>query len=244
MNKAAQLSPQRASLASFRDAVLLDQASTGIGERLCELGQPLALGKGAQMPTHDAQDQLVFVADGAAKLIANTAPDHVHVLAFHFAGDVVSVLNRSDGDFRLVALTPIELVAFPASPFFDLAQEEPVVLRCVLSRSLQALHRSRTKMMRLGHKSARQRLADFLLSMAQRLCGLEAGPCQMSLPMSRRDIAESLGLTIETVSRQFTELRELGLLETQGRSIVRMPDLHALAAEAGQTPQTQKLQET
>jgi len=51
--------------------------------------------------------------------------------------------------------------------------------------------------------------------------------------MSRRDIGDSLGLTIETVSRQFSELREAGLVETEGRSIVRFIDLEKLAGEAG-----------
>ncbi|MEL7447515.1 MAG: helix-turn-helix domain-containing protein, partial [Pseudomonadota bacterium] len=111
------------------------------------------------------------------------------------------------------------------------------------SRSLQALHRSRTKMMRLGHKSARQRVSDFLYSMAERLCGCSTGTCELTLPMSRRDIGESLGLTIETVSRQFTELKEIGLVETQGRSIVRLLDLNALALEAGQPRPSCKSQE-
>jgi CRP/FNR family transcriptional regulator len=109
----------------------------------------------------------------------------------------------------------------------------------VLTRSLQALHRSRTRMMQLGHKSARQRIADFLVSMAERLTdstgGTAGGACRLILPMSRRDIGDSLGLTIETVSRQFTELREAGLIETRGRSLVQLRDLAALAQAAGQT---------
>jgi CRP/FNR family transcriptional regulator len=51
--------------------------------------------------------------------------------------------------------------------------------------------------------------------------------------MSRRDIGDSLGLTIETVSRQLTELREAGLVETEGRSIISLSDIAALARLAG-----------
>jgi CRP/FNR family transcriptional regulator, anaerobic regulatory protein len=103
----------------------------------------------------------------------------------------------------------------------------------VLTRSLQALHRSRTRMMQMGHKSAAARIADFLVSMAERLSGTAQGPCAFALPMSRRDIGDSLGLTIETVSRQLTELREAGLVETEGRSKVALTDVAALARIAG-----------
>jgi len=98
---------------------------------------------------------------------------------------------------------------------------------------LQALHRSRTRMMQMGHKSAQQRIADFLVSMAERLAGCTSGACAFALPMSRRDIGDSLGLTIETVSRQLTELREAGLVETEGRSKVSLSDVAALARLAG-----------
>ena len=55
----------------------------------------------------------------------------------------------------------------------------------------------------------------------------------MSLPMSRRDIGDSLGLTIETVSRQLTDLREAGLLTTEGRSKILLTDIAALTRLAG-----------
>jgi CRP/FNR family transcriptional regulator len=88
-------------------------------------------------------------------------------------------------------------------------------------------------MMQLGHKSAAARLADFLVAMAERLAGCTSGACAFVLPMSRRDIGDSLGLTIETVSRQLTELREAGLVVTEGRSKVCLGDVAALARIAG-----------
>lgn len=220
-------------MASFRGAILLNRASPQVADRLCALGEPVSLSKGEELPSDAEDDRLVFVSSGSAKLTAQAEPEQTHILAFHFPGDFVSVLRRCDGYFRLIALTDVELVVFQASSFLDLAQEEPAVLRSVLARSIQALHRSRTKMMRLGHKSARQRIADFLVSMAERICGCTCGSCEISLPMSRRDIGDSLGLKIETVSRQFTDLRDEGLIETTGRSLVKFNDLKALAAEAG-----------
>lgn len=231
--------PPGSGIAAFRAALPHGTGDAPTADALCATGTEVVLARGAQLAPDPVEDRLVWIASGAAKLIAPHA-EGPHgpvpggqVLAFHFAGDLVSVLRQTDGDFRLVALTDCELVAFPADRFLDAAQGDPAVLRAVLIRSLQALHRSRTRMMQMGHKSAQQRIADFLVAMAERLADCNAGACAFALPMSRRDIGDSLGLTIETVSRQFTELREAGLVETEGRSKVRLSDIDALAKMAG-----------
>ena len=246
-------SPELTSMAAFRASVPFGGGPERTAERLCAVGRYQALSRGKELAGNRDEDRLVYIAEGSAKLIALSGPAQAkngdqgsgsaacdHVLAFHFEGDIVSVLRQSDTDFRLIALTDLELVIFPAKQFLDVAQDDPAVLRSVLTRSLEALHRSRTKMMQLGHKSARQRIADFLVTMAKRLTGRTDGPCEITLPMSRRDIADSLGLTIETVSRQFTELRDAGLVETEGRSCVRLTDIRQLATEAGNTASTTK----
>jgi len=227
------------SLAEFRAALPAGTGEGTVADRLCALGEAAQLVRGAQLAPDLHEDRLVWIASGSAKLVAphaggpNGPVPGGQVLAFHFAGDLVSVLRQSDGDFRLVALADCALVIFPADAFLDAAQADPPVLRSVLSRSLQALHRSRTRMMQMGHKSAAARIADFLVSMAERLADCTAGACAFALPMSRRDIGDSLGLTIETVSRQLTELREAGLIVTEGRSKVRLSDIGALAKLAG-----------
>jgi CRP/FNR family transcriptional regulator, anaerobic regulatory protein len=235
-------------MAAFRTGLPVGAADAPTADRLCAIGACLHLAKGEQLTPDPANDRLVYLAAGSAKLVAQSgassqwhsadpdraaAPSVNQVLAFHFAGDMISVLRQSDGDFRLVALRDCELVIFPAEDFLDEAQSDPAVLRSVLTRSLQALHRSRTRMMQMGHKSAQQRIADFLVSMAERLADCTAGACAFSLPMSRRDIGDSLGLTIETVSRQLTELRDAGLVATEGRSKILLADIAALARLAG-----------
>ena len=236
--------PPDFGLAAFRAALPPGTGEGGVADALCALGQSVHVGRGQELDPDADNDRLVWLASGAAKLVARapapaapSAPGS-QVLAFHFAGDLVSVLRQSaretgGGDFRLTALTPCELVIFPSDRFLDCAQADPAVLRSVLTRSLQALHRSRTRMMQMGHKSAAARIADFLVAMAERLADCTQGQCAFALPMSRRDIGDSLGLTIETVSRQLTELREAGLVTTEGRSKVALKDVGALARIAG-----------
>ncbi len=228
-----------AGLAAFRAALPKGTGGAATADQLCAIGTFAHLAKGEQLAPDPRDDRLVYIANGCAKLVAPSGAESPinQVLAFHFGGDMVSVLRQcageSWGDFRLVALTGCDLVVFPADRFLDIAQADPAVLRSVLTRSLQALHRSRTRMMQMGHKSAQQRIADFLVSMAERLTGCTSGQCAFTLPMSRRDIGDSLGLTIETVSRQLTELREAGLVETEGRSGICLCDVTALAKIAG-----------
>lgn len=235
--------PPAFGLDQFRAALPAGTGEGRVADGLCALGEAAQLARGEELAPDPETDRLVWLASGAAKLVARGAArpgagtpaggPGGQVLAFHFAGDLVSVLRQKDGDFRLVALTPCDLVTFPSDRFLDHAQGDPAVLRSVLTRSLQALHRSRTRMMQMGHKSAAARIADFLVSMAERLTGATRGPCAFALPMSRRDIGDSLGLTIETVSRQLTELREAGLVATEGRSKVAITDVGALARIAG-----------
>jgi len=225
-----------------------------IADQLWALGVLARLAKGAQLAPDAEDDRLVWIATGAVKLVApppQGTADSVpggQVLAFHFAGDLVSVLRQSagsaSGDLRLVALSDTTLAIFPADRFLDVAQADPAVLRSVLARSLQALHRSRTRMMQMGHKSAAARIADFLVAMAERLADCTSGPCTFALPMSRRDIGDSLGLTIETVSRQLTELREAGLVATEGRSNITLKDVGALARIAGRGQNTSEKPDT
>lgn len=168
-------------------------------------------------------DRLVFVENGAAKLLSQK-----HILTFQFPGDVVSIPKSSADDFALVALTDLECVTFRTKRLLDCDTQDALTSQHILKQALRALHSNRIHMMQMQHQSAKQRLAEFLLNIAQRLGSGVDRAREFSLPMSRGEIAASLGLTIETVSRQFRELRDTGLIATQGRSIIKVSDLDAL----------------
>ncbi|WP_172970165.1 Crp/Fnr family transcriptional regulator [Erythrobacter sp. THAF29] len=200
--------------------------------RLETIAQRFALPSSEALPETGHGERIVFITGGAAKLIAPGTPKG-HILAFQFPGDIVSISHRPEGSATLVALSELELVMFLAHEFLDAAEIDPALLRAVLVRSLDTIQRNRIRMMRLGHRTARQRVAGFLVNMGERLCGCTSGPCELDLPMGRGDIGNSLGLTIETVSRQFTELRGEGFVTTSGRSAVHIADIDALRREAG-----------
>lgn len=225
-------------MAAFRAAIRFDQGSGEVADQLCAIGEYLSLAPGDELAVDTDDDRLIYIASGAAKLLSQARSGSgmqagSHVLAFQFAGDIVSVLRKPAGGSSLVALSEVDLIAFSANQFLDIAQGDPAVLRAVLVKSLDSLQRTRTRMMHLGHQTARQRIAGFLVSMADRICGCTGGKCEFLLPMGRSDIGDSLGLTIETVSRQFTDLRKEGLVSTPSRSMVCLTDIDALKREAG-----------
>lgn len=173
-------------------------------------------------------EQLAFLCVGAAKLVARASGGREQVVSFHFAGELACVPNGAMHAYSIEALTPCELLAFPVSEFLELARSEPAILSQVCDRVLGALHRASEKSVALGRKTAQERVCSFLVGMTERIGVRQGAGFAMRLPMSRRDIADALGLTNETISRQFAELRMSGIIETSGRSLVTIPDINAL----------------
>lgn len=209
------------------------EPGSAIGRRLRELALPMSVAKGAIAPLDPSIPLLVYLVDGATKLVARASRDREQIVAFYFGGDIVCVPGGKTHGYVLSALRDSRLLVFPEKAFYDCAEQDPAMLRALLERMERALHRCRDKTVGLGRKNAQERLASFLVAMAERMEMREDGVCVLDLPMSRRDIGDSLGLTIETVSRQFGELRAQGLLQTDGRYRVKLPDLLALENLAG-----------
>lgn len=128
---------------------------------------------------------------------------------------------------------------FSRRDFDAFAREHPALEHKLLDRTLDELDRTRRWMLLLGRKSASEKVASFLLEMSERLvepgCQIDFGlpHRRLSLPFSRQQIADVLGLTIETVSRQFTRLKAEGIVDLPSRREVVILDRAALEAEAG-----------
>lgn len=220
----------------FAAAILPAGVAPNVRARFQSLARHVVADAGGAPLEHQKQDQIVFVASGATKLVARASRGREQIVAFHFAGDLVSLPARGRHSYSLVALQRSEFLSFCATDFLASAQDASGITNEILRRSLVSLSRCREKSITLGRKTAQERLASFLATMADRIGVSQDGGCVLDLPMSRRDIADSLGLTIETVSRQFTILRDLTLVETSGRSTVTLTDIPALEDRAGHLP--------
>ncbi|GAB5349729.1 Crp/Fnr family transcriptional regulator [Alteriqipengyuania sp. 357] len=178
----------------------------------------------------------VFVGSGACKLSAFVSSEREQILSFHFQGDIVQVPAQGRYGFALTALSACEALAIPTDSLSKAGPENFAMLKLASRETENALAKSRETSIILGRRSAQERVASFILGIHDRLAADADQDAWLDLPMSRSEIADCLSLTIETVSRQFSELRDLGLIETEGRSALRVLDRQGLSRCAGELP--------
>ena len=104
----------------------------------------------------------------------------------------------------------------------------PRLERRMFTMAVKDLMAAQEQMLLLGRKTAREKVATFLVKLAQRAAKIGHPPSEVALPMSRADIADYLGLTIETVSRTLTKLKSEKLIDVPNATEIIIPNLHAL----------------
>lgn len=164
------------------------------------------------------------------------------IVGLLFASDFIGRPLRSIAPYEAVAVTDVRMCMFRRSQFEDLLSRNRALERRLLEATLDELDAARDWMLLLGRKSAREKVASFLMILARRAALLEkrsiCDRAKFAIPLSREAIAEFLGLTIETVSRQLTALRKDGIIELQGARSVAIIDYGALAVLAGEDQST------
>lgn len=179
------------------------------------------------------------VISGVAKLVRGMEDGREQIVGLLFPSDFVGrALSRSMGvaavPYTVQAATPLELCSFPAKGFEALLTRHPELEHKLLERTLSELDSARDWMLLLGRKSAAERVATFLHHIARRCAtsGCKTGE-NFDLPLTRADMADFTGLTIETVSRQISRLRKDGILAMEGNRHVVLVDMARLAERAG-----------
>ena len=165
----------------------------------------------------DKATALYQVEFGAVRVYRLLADGRRQISAFHMAGEVFGF--EADGTHHFFA----EAVGATGVRILRLSTGADLSHR-LLPLALQSLVRAQEHLLVLGRQHAVERVAAFLLDMAERQGGLS----RFELPMSRMDIADYLGLTIETVSRVFTKLKEKGIVRLPGLRSVEITRWQAL----------------
>lgn len=153
-------------------------------------------------------------------------------------GDFLGRPGRSVTPFLVEALSETEFCSFDHKAFEHLLADAPELHSRLTDVMLDELDAARKWMKILGRKSAREKLCSFFVYLAYRLNRQSMRASDRSLPdiihltMTREQIADFLGLRIETVSRQFSRLAQEGLIEPVGRHGLRLPDFRAVLEAA------------
>lgn len=154
-----------------------------------------------------------------------------------FASDFIGRPLREFAPYEAVAVTDVRMCLFHRREFERVLLRSQSLERRLLEMTLDELDAARDWMVLLGRKTAKERLASFFMILARRAAMLKktslAEGVTVELPLTREAIAEYLGLTIETVSRQFTAMRKNGLIEMIDRRSIKILDLGSLADLAG-----------
>lgn len=199
-------------------------------EALAELGRRRSLSAGQTLVWEGEESLLVAnVIEGVLKLSTSTGDGREQIVGIVYPSDFIGRPFGEHSHHSVTALTDAKVCLFTRRQFDTFARQHPEVGHELLRRTLRELDRARNFMLLLGRKTAAEKVASLLLDMASRLSDNEG---RFALPIGRQQMADLLGLTIETVSRQLSRMRAAKVIETEGRRGMIVRDPNALAAAA------------
>lgn len=170
---------------------------------------------------------------GVVKLSKMMSDGRQQIVGLQFAPDFLGRPFLGESTISAEAATTTEICTFPRQIIDRFATEVPDFERKLHNQSLKELDEARDWMLTLGRKTAHEKVASFLNLIATHINPEQQATQSFDLPLSRADIADFLGLTIETVSRQMTKLRKEGIIVIENNRHVTIPDIRRLRRAAG-----------
>jgi len=185
----------------------------------------------------DISSHYFSVMAGAIKLVKNLADGHQHIIGLIYSPGFAGQCLNSHHTYSAEAATEVELCSYSREPFDIFEKAHPELEHKIFEITVRELDTCRDWMLLLGRKCSYERVAGFLLMMADRLFETGAASpnknyAHFQLPFTRLEIADYLGLTLETVSRQFSLLKQEKIIALPSSRDVVIADLQLLGAIA------------
>lgn len=188
---------------------------------------------------HERPEYFANIIAGVVKLTKTLADGRQQIVGLQFPSDFIGRPFGSRSPYYAEAATDVTLCTFGKERFERLLMQHPGIEHRLFEHTLDELDAAQEWMLLLGRKSASEKVASFLLMIARRSRQVtcEANKdglhfAKFDLPLTRADIGDYLGLTIETVSRQMTRLKSQGIIKLEGMRTVIVPELDHLAEAA------------
>jgi CRP/FNR family transcriptional regulator len=201
----------RRNTASVSDADRVLDALTIIGSKL-RIGENQTL-----FSEGDRADHAYKIVSGVMRLCKNFPDGRRQIAQFLFPGDYLSFIKLAEHSFCAEAVVDVELLSFPQVQLEQLCERHPDLRGRLFQMASGRIRDIQNHLTIVGRQTAKERVASFLLLLSERLA---SNSSVFDVPMSRQDIADYLGLTMETVSRILSQFR--------AKRIVASPDLHRL----------------
>jgi CRP/FNR family transcriptional regulator len=182
----------------------------------------------------DPAAHLFEIVSGCLRLYKLMADGRRAITGFMFPGEILGVSFKDRYLFTAEAVTEVKLRRYPRAQMHASLARMPGLSREVLAMACDELSAAQDQMLLLGRKTAQERIASFLVTVAKRMSRDGAPAREIELPMARLDMADFLGLTIETVSRVLTKLKTEGLISLPSPHRVVLDKLPGLLRVAGE----------
>ncbi|MEQ1697167.1 MAG: Crp/Fnr family transcriptional regulator [Hyphomicrobiaceae bacterium] len=179
------------------------------------------------------------IVSGVVKLVKTSSDGRQQIVGLQFGDEFLGQPFEQSWRLSAEAATDVDICCFSQGAFDGLRGRNPAFEGALLQDAMGSLDAARDWMFVLGRKTAEEKLASFLVFIAERLGPGKSGAKGVQhvtggvafdgeLPLSRTEISQFLGLRIETVSRQFKKLKALGLVDTSGNRGIRILNLDRL----------------
>lgn len=193
----------------------------------------------AMLVEEGAPRRRVFsLTSGMLRLLTALPDGRRQITGFLLPGDYLGLLDEATHTLTAEAVVPSVLCGFPVPQMQDLMERYPRLKDRLHQMTKAALRQAWDNQLVLGRLAPVEKVSSFLLVLSARLASGRPVSDTVPLAMTRADIADYLGLTVETVSRSFTKLRQQGLIRLPDAHRVEIVDREALAAVAGMEPQS------
>ncbi|TDI58869.1 MAG: cyclic nucleotide-binding domain-containing protein [Alphaproteobacteria bacterium] len=176
-----------------------------------------------ETPTH-----IFNLTEGTIRLVKLLPNGRRQIVGFTFPGDMMGLAAHGEYTTSAEAVTPIKICQFPRNKLLQSLEEFPSMKTRLLNIAADELSVAQDQMLLLGRKSPVEKVASFLARLCRGNSRAGGAENEVHLDMGRSDIADYLGLTIETVSRTFTKLRTEGVITLEGKHHVIINDMDAL----------------
>ncbi|WP_064697678.1 Crp/Fnr family transcriptional regulator [Rhizobium aegyptiacum] len=211
------------------EAIDADQSLSSLF--LSSAAEPVSAGK-AICWEGDKAKHLFQVEEGVVRLHRIIGEGRRVITAFHFAGDLIGASLQNDFIFTAEAVTECKIRRISRKSFHEEVARSEALVPAYISLLCQEAAAAHEQMVLLSKKNAEERLCSFVVKLASRR---NPRPRQglVRVPMNRQDIADHLGLTIETVSRTITKLASRNIVIPEGRHDLRIVNLARLIQLSG-----------
>ena len=185
----------------------------------------------------DRMDFVASVVTGIATLTQTLEDGRRQMVGLLLPSDFVGRPGRDQAAYDITATTDLVMCCFRRKPFEEMMIRTPHIAQRLLEMTLDELDAAREWMLLLGRKTAREKIASLMAIIARRDATLKMRSARESLtfdlPLTREAMADYLGLTLETVSRQISALKKDEVIILDGKRHVTVPDFSRLLEEAG-----------